>query len=75
MKNLKETRFLEVPYDDSVEAQDVDPATIINHPLLSTDELFTAHDFVETDADMQADASIRSMWVPIIRCRNVLTSG
>ena len=61
MKNLKETRFLEVPYDDSVEAQDVDPATIINHPLLSTDELFAAHDFVETDADTQADPSIRSM--------------
>ena len=61
MKNLKETKFLEVTYDDSVEAQDIDPATIINHPVLSTEELFIPRKFVETEADTQADPIVWNM--------------
>ena len=61
MKNLKRAKFLKVLYEDSVEAQNVDSTTIINHPLLNTDELHVAHDFAETDADVQADPSVRSV--------------
>ncbi|PIL29961.1 hypothetical protein GSI_07872 [Ganoderma sinense ZZ0214-1] len=61
VKKLKEATFLEVPYDDSVEAQGVDPATLINHPLQSTEELFHAHQFVETETDQQADPAIRKI--------------
>ncbi|TBU21891.1 hypothetical protein BD311DRAFT_869699 [Dichomitus squalens] len=61
MKNLKDAKFLEVPYDDSSEAQDVDPASFINHPLLNTDDVFSAYKIVETEADAQADSSVQSI--------------
>ena len=63
MKNLKEATFLEVPYDDSTEAQNVDPSSLTNHPLQSTEELFHAHQFVETEVDQQAESAIRNMCV------------
>lgn len=61
MKKLKEATFLEVAYDDSAEAQDVDASSLINHPLQSTEELFNAHQFVETEADQQAKPAVRKM--------------
>ena len=63
MKNLKEATFLEIPYDDSTEALNVDPSSLINHPLQSTEELFHAHQFVETEVDQQADPALRKMCV------------
>ena len=66
MKNPKRANFLKVLYDDSEEAQNVDATTIINHPLLNTDEVPVAHDSSETDANVQANPSVRSVYVHII---------
>ena len=61
MKRLREVNFIDHPYDDSMEAQDVDPASIINHPLETPEELFRKHEYMETDEDRRADPHIRAM--------------
>ena len=48
-------------YNDKVEAQDIDPAAILNHPLQSPEELFAKRAFVETEADARADPHVRAM--------------
>ncbi|RPD59328.1 hypothetical protein L226DRAFT_314748 [Lentinus tigrinus ALCF2SS1-7] len=62
LKRLKEANFLEVEYNDGVEAQDVDPTTILNHPMQSDlEELFAKRVFVETEADARADPHVRAI--------------
>ncbi|KAI1785580.1 hypothetical protein LXA43DRAFT_1037408 [Ganoderma leucocontextum] len=61
IKKLKEATFLELAYEDSSEAQNVDPSSVINHPLQSTEELFNAHHFVESEADREADIPVRRL--------------
>ncbi|TBU25684.1 hypothetical protein BD311DRAFT_492317 [Dichomitus squalens] len=58
MKRLKEAKFLEVPYDDSLEAQGVQPASVINYPLRSVEELLSTHESVMTEADRRAGSII-----------------
>ncbi|KAI1785577.1 hypothetical protein LXA43DRAFT_899476 [Ganoderma leucocontextum] len=58
-KVMDHDTLLKVTYVDSVEAQDVDPASILKYPLQTTDELFTTHHFAETEADMRADPLVR----------------
>ena len=53
--------FLEILYDDSTEAQGVESQSLLNHPLQSTDMLFDAQDFVETEADTEADPMVQRM--------------
>ncbi len=58
---LSKRDFREVSYDDTVEAQDVDPENIVKYPLQMREELFTTHSFEETEADKHADPAVRKM--------------
>lgn len=60
LKKLKEVAFPKGPYNNSIEAQDVDPLKILNYPL-KMEELPTIHAIEETEADMQVDPLIRRM--------------
>ncbi len=60
-KRLKEAKPPVVEYDDAVEAQNIDPVAILNHPLQSPEELFAKQVYVETEADIQADPHVRAM--------------
>ena len=61
MKHLKEAKFLEVAYDDSLEAQSVHPGSVINYPLRSVEELLTAREFVLTEEDRNASPIVRRL--------------
>ncbi|RDX51421.1 hypothetical protein OH76DRAFT_1481353 [Lentinus brumalis] len=60
-KRLKEAKVPVVEYDDAVEAQNIDPVAILNHPLQSPEELFAKRVYVETEADIQADLHVRAI--------------
>lgn len=53
--------FRRIPYDETVEVQEVDAASILKYPLQMTDDLFTGHSFKETEADRNADPVVRRM--------------
>ena len=61
MKTLKETKFVEQEYRDEAEAQDIDAASVINHPLLSPEELFAKREDTNVKIDGEIDQHVRPM--------------
>ena len=61
MKSLKEKKFVEQEYHDEAEAQDVDATSIINHPLLTPEELFAKREATTDDKEAEVDEHVRPM--------------
>ena len=53
---------LQAPYVDSIEAQNVDPESILKYPLQTTDGLFTINCFSKLEVKvLQAAPAVRKM--------------
>ncbi len=58
---ISKLKFHNILYDDSVEAHDVDPASILKHPLQMKEELFSTHSIEETGTERHADPLVQKM--------------
>lgn len=62
LQKLKGATFLEVSYDDALEAQDVDPKRVVKYPLQTTkEELFATYPVEGFEADARADPFVQKM--------------
>ena len=62
---LRETRYVDHPYNDDEEDPQIDAADILNHPVENTDDPLLIPDFVESLDDQMAQGPLHAVCVPL----------